>query len=227
MDNHILDKLKSELTPTKLETDSDHDRYTINNRAGKHVLIHKAPFIFTCDENDKVKVLQDHSIIIKNDEIIDVVNSKSTNTNSFDIIYDAEKRGGTVITPGFINTHSHPPMYLMRSAMMLDEGEGIDETIKAMPKWECSMNDEQFTISTIGDITEQQKYGITSLMSHYGVLQPIDNATRLTRQNVINAVSAVCIKTPANVPMALSPATNESAIEVPKAPNPCCIDPIN
>ena len=170
MDDKILKKLQTELKPIQQKNNSEHDRYTINNENGKRTLIHNAPFIFTCDENDKVKVLKNHSIIIEGNEIIDVLVAKNINQNNFDIVYDAGKRGGTVITPGFINTHSHPPMYLMRSAMMLDEGEGIDETIAAMPQWERKMTAEDYTTATIGDITEQQKYGITSLMSHYGVL---------------------------------------------------------
>jgi hypothetical protein len=43
-------------------------------------------------------------------------------------------------------------MYLMRSAMLLDEGEAIDDTIAAMPRWERAMTDEDYTIAAIGDL---------------------------------------------------------------------------
>ena len=62
------------------------------------------------------------------------------------------------------------------------------------------MTDEDYTVATVGDITEQQKHGITSIMSHYGVHQPIDNAARLTKQNVVNAVSVVSNTHPDNSP---------------------------
>lgn len=198
----ILKNLKKDLHVEKRENEtySDHDRYIINNTKNKRILIRNAPFIFTCDENDKIKILKNHSIIIEDGTIADIVKNKEVNTDNFSTIYDAGKRGGIVITPGFINTHTHPPMYLMRSAMMLDEGEGIDETIAAMPNWEKIMSSHDYTAAAIGDITEQQKYGITSLMSHYGVQQPIDDAARLTGQNVINAVSVVSNTHPKNSP---------------------------
>ena len=92
-------------------------------------------------------------------------------------------RGGIVVTPGLINAHAHPPMYLLRSAMMLDEGESMDETIAAFPAWEQSMTEEDYTFSAIGDITEQQKAGITTTLSHFAVYWPIE--LEPGRQNTI------------------------------------------
>jgi len=198
----IFKQLQAELTMTtnKPNDHNKHSRYQINKCGGRRVLIHNAPFIFTCDDNAKMQILKNHSIVIEADKIIDVIEATKINSNNFDVIYDAGKRGGTVITPGFINTHAHSPMYLMRSVMMLDEGEGVDETIAAMPLWERQMTDQDVTVAAIGDITEQQKYGITSILSHYGVMHPIDDAARLTRQNIINAVSAVSNTHPQNSP---------------------------
>jgi cytosine/adenosine deaminase-related metal-dependent hydrolase len=195
-------ELQSALTPqhASIDYEGEHSRHAVRNAQGTRTLIHNAPFIFTCDENDKVQILKNHSIIVSGDTITDVVPANGINHDNFDIVYDAGKRGGTVIMPGFINTHTHPPMYLMRSAMMLDEGEGIDETIAAMPLWERAMSNEDYTVATLGDITEQQKYGITTLLSHYGVLEPVDDAARITRHNVVNAVSAVSNTHPENSP---------------------------
>ena len=162
MNNEILPKLQSELTPPTsgvIDYEGEHSRHAIRNAQGTRTLIHNAPFIFTCDEDDKMRVLKNHSIIVSGDTITDVALAKGISHENFDIVYDAGKRGGTVITPGFINTHTHPPMYLMRSAMMLDEGEGIDDTIAAMPRWERAMSDTDYMVATIGDITEQiQKF---------------------------------------------------------------------
>ncbi len=179
---------------------SEHSRYDIRNTEYSRVLVHNVPFLFTCNEDDRVKTLENHSIIIQGDTIEDVLPADKVSTQDFDVVYDAGKRGGTVVTPGLINTHTHPPMYLMRSAMMLDEGEGVDETIAAMPLWERAMADEHYTIATIGDLTEQQKHGVTTTLSHYGVFEPIEEATKHTKQRVINALSVVSNSHPENTP---------------------------
>ncbi|MFA5318574.1 MAG: amidohydrolase family protein [Patescibacteria group bacterium] len=200
--SNLFKKLQSDLTPKQtgvIDYEGDHSRYKINNSRGNKILIKNIPFLFTCDENEKLRVFQNQSIIIENG-IITGVEAKPVSANNFDIIYDAGKRGGTVVTPGFINTHAHPPMYLMRSAMMLDEGEDIDDTIAAMPKWERAMNEEDFAISTIGDLSEQQKYGITTTLSHYNFFNPLEYAAALTKQNLINAISVVSNARPENSP---------------------------
>ncbi len=198
----LYQKIKIDLTPAKKtgSKNNEHSRYQINNGSGKKILIKNIPFLFTCDETEKLRAWQNQSIVIENGVIQNVNEANKIKEENFDIIYDAGKRGGTVVTPGFINTHAHPPMYLMRSAMMLDEGEGIDEAIATMPKWERAMNDEDFTISTVGDLSEQQKYGITTTLSHYGVFHPIEDAAKITSHNVINALSAVSNTHPENSP---------------------------
>jgi 5-methylthioadenosine/S-adenosylhomocysteine deaminase len=84
--------------------------------------------------------------------------------------------------------------------MMLDEGESIDETIASMPEWERAMSDEDYTFSSIGDITEQQKAGVTTTLSHFAVYWPIEIAARATKHNVINAVSVASNTHPENSP---------------------------
>jgi len=181
---------------------SEHDRYQINNVNYKKTLIYNAPYLFTCDKNDKLKILENHSIAINNGIIKSVAPAKKTIPKGFDIVYDASKRGGIVVTPGLINTHAHIHMYLLRSAMMLDEGESIDETIAAMARWQKFDTDEDHTIACIGDITEQQKHGITTTLTHGPNFSAVEEATRATNHVCVNAVSAISNSRPDNTPEA-------------------------
>jgi len=208
--NNFFQKLKIDLTPKIINHENqERSRYQINSTQENKILIKNIPFLFTCDKNEKLQSLKNQSVAIKDGVITDVNDINKVSEDGYDIIYDAGKRGGIVVTPGFINTHAHPPMYLMRSAMMLDEGEGIDDTIAAMPAWERAMTDEDFTISTIGDLSEQQKYGITTTLSHYGIFNPIEEATKITNQNVINAVSVVSNTHPENSPALIKELANQ------------------
>ncbi|PIQ80139.1 MAG: hypothetical protein COV79_02085, partial [Parcubacteria group bacterium CG11_big_fil_rev_8_21_14_0_20_41_14] len=119
----------AKIEPKKGGKKDAHSRYEIKNKNYQRVLIHNARFLFTTDKDDHISILENHSIIIEGDIIKEVLPSDKVKQQNFDIVYDAGKRGGAVITPGLINTHAHIHMYLMRSAMMLDEGESIDETI--------------------------------------------------------------------------------------------------
>ena len=178
-------------------------RYTVlgHQTKIKRVLIHCATFIITADTNDKLKVLKNQSIYIVNGVIKEVfnVNKKSIPINKIDLIYDASKRSGLVITPGFINAHAHPPMYLLRSSMTLDKGD-IREQVVKMAELESKMTDKDFLLGAIGDFTEEQKNGITTTFSHYGVFDPVEEAAILTKQRVINAISAVSNSHPKNTP---------------------------
>lgn len=203
MSTSMFSSLQSELTPQSpnaIDYEGEHSRHQITGKNTGRILIHNAPFIFTCGEDDKTQILRGYSLIIEGDTITDVAPANQIQQQNFDLIYDAGKRGGVVITPGFINTHAHPPMYLLRSAMMLDEGEGIDETIAMMPRWERAMTDEDLTWGAIGDLTEQQKHGITTTLSHYHAFEPLEQASCLTAQNLINAVSVVSNVNPDNSP---------------------------
>lgn len=169
--------------------ESEHGRVRKKSERIKRTLIGDVPYIFTCDENEKITTYKNYSIVIEDDLIVQVAPRKKIKEQNFDLVYDAGKRGGIVVTPGLINAHSHPPMYLMRSAMMLDEGESVDKTIASMPLWERIMTDENYIFSAIGDLTEQQKGGITTTLSHFSSFYPLEYSARITKHNVINALS--------------------------------------
>jgi 5-methylthioadenosine/S-adenosylhomocysteine deaminase len=195
---NITNSLKSQ---TKLEKDSsEHSRYTIKNKNYKRVLIHNAPFLFTVDKNDHIQVLQDHSIVIENNIIKKVTPAKKIKQEGFDVIYDAGKRGGTVITPGLINAHAHSHQYLMRSSMKHDEAQTIDKAIVIWAAWQKHETDEAQTIAAIGDLTEQQKHGITTTLSHGPSFNAIEYASRATGHISVNAVSAISNSRPTNTP---------------------------
>ncbi|MDI6777837.1 MAG: amidohydrolase family protein [Patescibacteria group bacterium] len=201
MHNKIIKKIRHSLSATPFEDDIQHTRYKkASGRERNDILIHNIPYLFTCDETEKLRCFRNYSIVISGGIIQEVIPAKKANPGKYNLVYEAGMRGGIVVTPGLINAHSHPPMYLMRSAMMLDEGESIDETIAAMPRWERAMTDEDYTFSAIGDITEQQKAGITTTLSHFAVYWPIELAARATKQNVINAVSVASNSHPENSP---------------------------
>lgn len=178
----------------------DHSRYKINKKKYKKILIYKAPYIFTCDQNDKFVFRKNYSIEIENNIIKKVFLAKNINRDNYDLVYDASKRGGVVITPGLINTHAHIHMYLLRSAMMLDEGEGIDETINAMAEWQKNDTDESMAFASVADLTEQQKNGITTTLTHGPSFHSSEAAALASEHNLVNAVSAVSNSRPTNNP---------------------------
>lgn len=176
-------------------------RYTVLNHSGKtkKILIHGAVLVITTDENDKLKVWTNQSIIIANGQIRDIFphGKKKVNLNEIDLVYDAYKRGGIVVTPGFINAHAHPPMYLLRSSMTLDKGT-VEEQVAKMASFEKNMIATDYLISAIGDFTEEQRNGITTTFSHYAVFKAVEEAAKITKHNVINALSAVSNSHPRN-----------------------------
>lgn len=193
-----LESLKCSLI--KSPGDSSKGRYLHKKKGTDSIILHDVPYIFTCDENDKIKMIKNHSIVIKDGVIKEIIPSVNVELNKYNLVYEAGKKGGVVVTPGLINTHAHPPMYLMRSIMTLDEGEKLEETISSMPRWERLMDEKDYAVGAMGDISEQQRYGITTTLSHYGVFNPIDFAASATNHNVINALSAVSNTHPENSP---------------------------
>lgn len=191
MAQKLFEKIRQSVSKAshKRVEEGKHSRYTVNNNRCKTILVHNIPYIFTCDETDKLRNFKNHSIIIEGDEIVDVLPASKVIRRDFDLVYDAGKRGGAVVMPGLMNAHAHPPMYLLRSSMDLDEGENINETLAKLPLWEGEMTQSDFALSTIGDLTEQQKYGVTSTFSHYNFFDPVECAARLTNQNVVNGIS--------------------------------------
>ncbi len=198
----LADALKDEAS--YLLERQKHTRYRlIAPPSGKtrRILIHGAAFVITADANNKVKVWPKHSVYIVDGIIKEVfrLGHKKIQESKIDLLYDASKRSGIVVTPGFINAHAHPPMYLLRSSMTLDKGNVVDQVVK-MAKLEAKMTPDDFFLGTVGDFTEEQKHGITTTLSHYGVFDPIEKAAKLTKQNVINALSAVSNSHPKNSP---------------------------
>lgn len=197
----LLRKIKKSIKAKPLPFSGDpHSRYEFNEPKYRRILIHNVSFLFTCDEKDKLVYKKKHSIIIEDGVIKEVVPSSKIKERDFDLTYDAGKRGGTVITPGFINTHSHIHMYLLRSAMMLDEEETVDQTISAMAMWQKNETEESYAYASIGDITEQQKNGITTTLTHGPSFGSAEIAARVCGHNIVCAVSAVSNSRPANTP---------------------------
>ncbi len=181
-----------------------HGRYNhLNGKSVAHrILIHKPRYIITANERNNVKVLTGRSILIEDGKIVEVFdpNKKVLDLNTIDIIYDGGKRGGIAVTPGFINAHAHPPMYMLRSSLMLEKGENLEKSLRDMYQLESRMSNDDFFISTVGDLTEEQKNGITTTLSHYAVFDPVDEAAALVKHNLINAISAVSNSHPENTP---------------------------
>jgi 5-methylthioadenosine/S-adenosylhomocysteine deaminase len=200
--NHnLFDTLKYEQDP-EIKRQS-HTRYTIlgNSKKIRRILVSGAVFVITVDTKNKLRLLPNRSIYIVDGKIKSVFPARSRliPLNKIDLIYDAAKRGGVVVTPGFINAHTHPPMYLLRSSMTLDKGNIVDQVNK-MAQLENKMNDNDFFLGALGDFTEEQKNGITTTLSHYAVFEPVEEAAKLTKQQVINALSAVSNSHPENSP---------------------------
>lgn len=196
-----LEKVALEVKSTKTKEDrTTHGRFKINKEEYQTILIQNIPFLFTCDETNKLVCKKNHSVVIKDGIIKEVVPLEKSIDEDFDLIYDAGKRGGIVVTPGFINTHAHAHMYLMRSSMMLDEEETLEKTISAMGEWQKNETDENYVCSAIGDITEQQKSGITTTLTHGPKFFAGEIAAKASAHNLINAVSAVSNSTKENSP---------------------------
>jgi cytosine/adenosine deaminase-related metal-dependent hydrolase len=199
----LFKKVHSSLETTPLPYENDeHSRHRSKNFPHRKILIHNAGFIFTCDEQDRIICHKNHSIVIEDNIIKDVLPAKklAPYLKQFDLVYDAGKRGGTVITPGLINTHSHIHMYLLRSAMILDEEETVDQTIAAMAIWQKNESEDAYAFASVGDLTEQQKSGITTTLTHGPSFESADIAAKVCGHNLICAVSAVSNSKPANSP---------------------------
>lgn len=168
----------------------------------EQILIHKAPYVITADTRDRVVFLKDASILIRRGIIEEVFlpGRRKVDLNKLDLVYDASQRGGTVITPGLVNAHAHPPMYLLRATLLENRQQQLEAALRNMAKLEQQMSQEDFFLGALGDFTEEQKMGITTTLSHYGVFEPIESAAALCRQRVINAVSAVSNSHPENTP---------------------------
>ncbi|KKW00806.1 MAG: hypothetical protein A2898_02385 [Candidatus Kerfeldbacteria bacterium RIFCSPLOWO2_01_FULL_48_11] len=166
------------------------------------ILIHGCPFIISMGVRDHLDIRAKMSVLIRRGVIEDIFpasDRSKVDMNTVDVIYDAEQRGGIVITPGFVNAHAHPPMYLLRSALAFEE-EHLSASLRHMALLEQQMDDDDFFLGTLGDFTEEQRWGISTVLSHYGVFDPIEKAAAATKERVINALSAVSNSHPKNTP---------------------------
>ncbi len=173
------------------------------NTEPRRILVHGLRFVLTIDEKNKLAVLPNQTLLIENGIIIEQFPkqelSKHLDVKTVDLIYDAEQKGGIVATPGFINVHAHPPMYLLRSTLTLSE-DNLETALAGMARLEAKMNEHNFYLGALGDFTEEQKSGITTTLSHYGIFDPIEKAALESGQQVINCVSAASNSHPQNNP---------------------------
>ncbi|MBI5728609.1 MAG: amidohydrolase family protein, partial [Candidatus Magasanikbacteria bacterium] len=180
-------------------------RYNIVKPANepRRVLIHGVRFIITTGQSGNIEILEHRSLLIDNGSIESIFPKEQlhqmVDLKALDMIYDAEQKGGVVVTPGFINLHAHPPMYLLRSTLTMSESN-LGKALDGMAKIEAKMTDEDCYLGALGDFTEEQKSGITTTVSHYGVFDPIERAAAESNQHVINCVSAASNTHPENTP---------------------------
>lgn len=178
---------------TKKEQKSNRYNFLRERSHPNKILLLRAPYLISANENGEVEILKDHSIYIEDNAIREVFRpgGEEKALIEADLVYDAGARGGIVLTPGFINVHAHPTMYLMRSAMLLDYGQHLDETIAKMPIWQKHIKGRSLYISVLGDITEQQKGGITTTVNHNAVFKEADEAAEASGERLVNCVSVI------------------------------------
>lgn len=180
-------------------------RYNLlaKDKTPQRILIHGVRFCISADESGEIRVERDQSVLVE-DGLISKVFAKEAlhrevNMKELDLIYDAEQKGGVVLTPGFVNLHAHPPMYLLRATLTLNESS-LEESLRGMARLEHAMTEEELYLGALGDLTEQQKSGITFTLSHYATFDPIDRAAREARHQVVNCISAASNSHPENTP---------------------------
>lgn len=168
-------------------------RYLLLESNPENILIHGVRYLITVDEKEDVVVLENKSLLIIKGEIKKIFptgEKKQIDLNEIDLIYDASKRGGLVVTPGFVNAHSHPPMYLLRSSMALSGEEGtISEALLEAIKLERKMTFEDRFYSSVADFSEEQKMGTTTSLSHYHSPEATNKAAIYCHQRLVDAVS--------------------------------------
>lgn len=200
---HIFDFRKPDFRGRR----KNRSRYSLLNedtKEPKNILVQGVKYLISTNEKEEVEVKENQSIVIKDGEITQIVSAdqeKDINLNDIDLIYNASKRGGLVVTPGFINAHAHPPMYMLRSAMIVRGEEGsIDVALKNAIKHERQMNNEDLFYSTVAEFTEEQKMGITTTLSHYHTPQATFNAAVKTQHRLIDAISIASGTDPSATP---------------------------
>ncbi len=156
------------------------------------ILIDHIPFTVSADERNQVKYRKHVSIYVEGDTIKDIVPTKAAGNYraKADLIYNAGLRGGVLVMPGFVNAHAHPPMYLLRSTTLLHNHQAsTEEALQIARKVERAMSVEDQTIAAIGDFTEEQKFGTTTVLSHYHTPEATTAAARRSYIRLVDAIS--------------------------------------
>ena len=77
MPQKILSKIKKSLYAAPFEDDLQHTRHKVNGKRNKKdILIHNIPFLFTCDETEKLRCFRNCSIVVSNGIIQEVIPAK-------------------------------------------------------------------------------------------------------------------------------------------------------
>ncbi|MFA5995683.1 MAG: amidohydrolase family protein [Patescibacteria group bacterium] len=169
-------------------------RYQYNqpNKTPATILLKNIPYIITANQQDVVEVQENKSILIEHNLIKNVMSAGEEHNLStqVDLVYDAGLRGGIVLTPGLINAHAHPPMYLLRSTTLLHNDHATtEESLDIARAIEQTMTTEDQTIAALGDFTEQQKMGTTTILSHYHTPAATRAAAKHAYVRLFDAVS--------------------------------------
>lgn len=186
------------------------DRYTYITKTdvASTIVIKDGSYLITVDNKEDVVVQRGKSLLIRNGIIEDIRDAGQEKDwlATADIVYDAGLRGGTVITPGLVNAHSHPPMYLLRSTTLLNnETATTEESLVVARKVERAMTAEDQLMSALGDFTEQQKMGTTTVLSHYHTPAATRGAARQANMRLVDAISVASKTDPtANIDSALA-----------------------
>lgn len=170
------------------------DRYIrVNHTADpQRILVSNIPYIITTDDHNHVRIIEGHSIYIERGVIRDLMpaHEEKPYLAKADLVYDASVRSGVIVTPGLVNAHAHPPMYLLRSSTVLSrESATTEESLVVARKIEQAMTVTDQTIAALGDFTEQQKMGTTTVLSHYHTPLATKPAARTAHIRLVDAIS--------------------------------------
>lgn len=155
------------------------------------ILIDNATYCLTADAHQRLQYWRHRSILIEGDTITKIMPASRAGAfrKTVDLVYDGNVRGGIVVLPGFVNAHAHPPMYLLRSATLLRHHHTTEEALDVARRVEQAMNVADQTIAAVGDFTEQQKFGTTTVLSHYHTPAATTAAAERAGMRLVDAIS--------------------------------------